>query len=150
MKCDICGRELEPRSGRGAKRKRCPACAKVLTGMVSRIAARERYQGIPNTSERKAARFEEAKALARAKVAAAQKERGGRCPYCGRLTKAEYCGECVRNGYDHLHQFTGRSNGWDKRAKADDVSVADGWRGRPVAGGGRSDVSFWWRGEDSF
>lgn len=143
MKCDICGGELEPWSGRGAKRKRCPACAKVLTGMVSRLATRERYQGIPNTSERKAARFEEAKALARAKIAAAREDPRNRCPYCGRLTKAEYCGECVRNGYDQLHQFTGRSNGWDRQTKAADVSAADGWRGRPVAGGGRRDVRFW-------
>ena len=143
MKCDICGRVLERWNGRGAKRKRCPACAKVLNGMVSRIASRERYHGIPNTSERKAARFEEAKALARAKVAEAQKERGGRCLYCGRFTKAEYCGECVRNGYDQLHQFTGRSNGWDRPSKSGDVSAEDGWRGRPVAGGGRRDVSFW-------
>lgn len=61
------------------------------------------------------------------------------CKFCGSCVHVGnngYCRECVAAGFDNVHKMTGRTNGWDVKPKAKPVPVADGWRGRPCAGGG--------------
>ncbi len=61
------------------------------------------------------------------------------CKYCGsrvHVRKSGYCAECISAGFDDLHKFTGRTNGWDAKPKAKPVPVVAGWRGRPCAGCG--------------
>ena len=39
-----------------------------------------------------------------------------RCPYCGKQIVGDgmCCARCVSQGFNHLHEVTGRSNGWDR------------------------------------
>lgn len=55
----------------------------------------------------------------------------GVCPFCGkRVTQYghKYCNECIREGFDVVHRFTGRSNGWDRVQKQN--IIRSGWRGQ--------------------
>ena len=88
---------------------------------------------------------EDCRAFVEAEVRAAVEERRRReaanrprCPYCGNVhgvDKSGYCAPCRRVGLDSLHGETGRTDGWDRPARAKvAVKVEGGWRGRPVAG----------------
>lgn len=59
------------------------------------------------------------------------------CMYCGRPTRGSnhrYCTRCLSEGFSDLHRATGKTNGWDKKAKPK-VYVESGWRGSPCIGG---------------
>ena len=132
--CDFCGAAFAARRGNA---KHCEAC----NAAIRRAACHAQYR----IRTGKLAR-EDYRAAVEAEVRAAVEERKRkaaagrpRCPYCGNaygLDRSGYCAACRRTGLDGLHKETGRTNGWDKPARAK-VAVEGGWRGRPVAGPGR-------------
>lgn len=124
--CDVCGREFEQRTN---AQRHCHECAAKI------ILVRARLRGRGNRLK--------GESLFRAIV---DEIRSGsvsdacakRCKFCGSSNDVRsngFCRTCMSAGLNNVYEITGKSNGWDVRG-ADAVPVQDGWRGRPVAGGG--------------
>lgn len=150
--CEVCGKKIEFGGERGGgNRKRCKPCSKLFVKIVNSLRAKDRYHGVAVDDARREWYNSEALAMARDRMNAKETEHP--CPYCGtpvkdtyagksvRIGHPGYCGNCRNFGYDELHIFTGKTNGWD-RPKTGNAPLQVGWRGRPVAGGSCPGVRF--------
>lgn len=131
-RCRWCGAAVE-RAKTGRTPLDCPACARVRKAAYQRL--RHRLGGaVPRAllaGEIEAARADEAAARG-----FRPSGRRARCLFCGNERDVDargYCRACVREGFDHVHEVTGRTNGWDRPQRRAAVA-AGGWRGRPVSG----------------
>ena len=112
--CKGCGKAFVPKSGR---QERCPDCAK----------ARIKEQQAMHYERKRAAKLERI----RAKSDRIREKHP--CPYCGHMTKRDYCASCHFQGFDNVHRMFGITNGWNRKA-AKRVPVQSGWRGRACVG----------------
>ena len=114
-KCVDCGAPIPPTQG-GALR--CIACrAKHKTELKREYKRRERLK----------------RKLADANRPAIG-EKGWtpppRCKFCGKVVSKtrDYCPDCIKAGFDSVHQMFGTTNGWDRKPRSR-VPVQDGVRG---------------------
>lgn len=128
--CACCGDEFETRSGRALY---CRKCAPLVSCALATLS----HKGVAAGPERVACAVESARErLARSR----EKNEPRVCATCGKefvgRPRDVCCHDCCEEGLDLLHEYSGWTNGWD-RAKSERVELVDGWRGRPVMGGGK-------------
>lgn len=125
LECDICGGNFEASA---PNVRRCPTCERAFQRVRALCTAKHRRLGTPHLAAVSSA--EAIKTLKEAvgknmPVEGAEKivaedeptpcHDPHQCPYCGRTVagRGEYCPRCMANGFNHLHEVTGRTNGWD-------------------------------------
>lgn len=129
--CDVCGAFFDPTNN---AQRHCPECAIKIKVVRARLYGR----GI------------------RIKGAALMKMifdeiRSGihdfdeivRCKFCGGtndVRQSGFCRTCLANGFDHVYEMTGKSNGWDRK-RYQSSQIQDGWRGQKCAGGRAASIS---------
>jgi len=101
---------------RGNNVKRCPECRK----RFAKIYARHYRRKGDGKAAKELALSELGENLPEEKKPGPRPLTAKTCPYCGTVfrTKNAYCNRCVMYGLDQLHQYKGKTNGWDRKGGA--------------------------------
>ena len=125
LECSICGGRFEAAA---PNVHRCPTCERAYQRVRALCTAKHRRLGTPHLAAVSSAEAIQSlkEAVARnmtvdgAEKIVAENEppdlqEPHSCPYCGREVRGHgaYCPRCMANGFNHLHEVTGRTNGWD-------------------------------------
>ena len=125
LDCTICGGNFEAAS---PNVHRCPTCERAYQRVRALCTAKHRRLCTPHLAAVSSAEAIQSlkEAVARnMPVESAEKivaeneptdpQEPHSCPYCGRKVRGHgvYCPCCMANGFNHLHEVTGRTNGWD-------------------------------------
>ena len=125
LECSICGGEFEAAA---PNVHRCPTCERAYQRVRALCTAKHRRLGTPHLAAVSSAEAIQAlkEAVVRnmpvdgaAKIVSENEPPAHpephQCPYCGHEVRGHgvYCPRCMENGFNHLHEVTGRTNGWD-------------------------------------
>ena len=130
--CAKCGKEFTALR----KHELCPVCNAEKRKAYQKSYVRKENRGKPVVAKPEVKKPEAVKKSEKKVDKKKQEKKTPKpCKFCGKLTtNGDFCTACVKEGFDNVYNFTGRSNGWDK--KFTKAKIEFGWRGRACCGFG--------------